>query len=118
MTIINIRSDTDLKNAKNVIKFEFRGHGLCISLKRKLWTQSSLRKLDTFLEQEMIVIFVGKKHHTYLNSNQPSNTAPKNKAKTNTYAFKKMNARIRLFWLDLSCIELVGAWDFKYTRHP
>ena len=29
--IINIRSDTDLQNAKNVGKFEFRGHGLRIS---------------------------------------------------------------------------------------
>ena len=31
-SIINIRSDTDLQNAKNVRKFEFRGHGLRISL--------------------------------------------------------------------------------------
>ena len=26
-SIINIRSDTDLQNAKNVRKIEFRGHG-------------------------------------------------------------------------------------------
>ena len=32
-SIINIRSDTDLQNAKNVRKFEFRGHGLRIHLK-------------------------------------------------------------------------------------
>ena len=31
-SIINIRSDTDLQNAKNERKFEFRGHGLRITL--------------------------------------------------------------------------------------
>ena len=32
-SIINIRSDTDLQNAKNLRQFEFRGHGLRITLK-------------------------------------------------------------------------------------
>ena len=31
-SIINIRSNTDLQNAKNVRKFEFRVHGLRITL--------------------------------------------------------------------------------------
>ena len=34
-SIINIRSDTNLQNAKNVRKFKFRGHGLRITLKPK-----------------------------------------------------------------------------------
>ena len=33
-SIINIRSDTDIQNAKNIRKFEFRRHGLRITLKR------------------------------------------------------------------------------------
>ena len=33
-SIIDIQSDTDLQNAKNVKKFEFRGHGLRIHLKK------------------------------------------------------------------------------------
>ena len=32
-SIINIRSETDVQNAKNVRKFEFRGHGLHSHLK-------------------------------------------------------------------------------------
>ena len=32
-SFINIRSETDLQNAKNRRKFEFRRHGLRISLK-------------------------------------------------------------------------------------
>ena len=35
-SIINIRSDTDLQSAKIVSKFEFRGYGLRITLKRVL----------------------------------------------------------------------------------
>ena len=41
-SIINIRSDTDLQNAKNLRKFEYRGHGQRIHLNTNFGVFTSL----------------------------------------------------------------------------
>ena len=47
-SIINIPSDTDLQNAKNVRIFEFSGHGLLISLNMIIhsWALARIMKYD------------------------------------------------------------------------
>ena len=45
-SIINIRSVTDLQNAKNVRKFEFRGHGLRITLKYGYYSSTEVFRLQ------------------------------------------------------------------------